>query len=224
MHKTLPSLFKIRTSQDSKTKVSANEKSKSPNSESGPVSSSDNSDSSKIARAETGSDSFLKSVVMDASASVDWSFFNPDYFRLNCRGGNAMIHAKYEGESIQPGVGAYFRYDAGTKNFQFPLVLTLTFNEFFRIFAGPIVSIGKPKLPGNSEQKIKNSFFPGIIGVTFSTPSFKIGKTLVSFVQDIHYTVFNDTDGAALSFNKSVTSGIVFATGLRVTLPLKSVL
>ena len=135
-----------------------------------------------------------------------------------------MIHARYAGKTLEPGLGTYIRYDAGTGNLQIPLVLSLTLNEFCRFFAGPVISFGKPHLPGNSDARIKNSFFPGIIGACFSTPSFKAGKTFISFVQDIHYTVFNDTDGGALSFSKSAASGLVFATGLRVTLPLNGVL
>jgi len=169
-------------------------------------------------------DTFLTSLIVDASISIDWSFFTPDYFRLNYRGFDTMIHARYAGKTLEPGLGTYIRYDAGTGNLQIPLVLSLTLNEFCRFFAGPVISFGKPHLPGNSDARIKNSFFPGIIGACFSTPSFKAGKTFISFVQDIHYTVFNDTDGGALSFSKSVASGLVFATGLRVTLPLNGVL
>ena len=169
-------------------------------------------------------DSFLQSLVLDASISADWNLFTSEYFRLNSRGFDTMIHARYAGKILQPGVGTYIRYDAGTGNFQLPLVISLTFNEYFRIFAGPVLALGSPSLPGDSDREIENSFFPGIIGACFSTPSVKVGKTFLSIVQDIHYTVFNETDGSALSFGKSFASGLVLATGIRVTLPLKSVL
>ncbi|WP_294428505.1 C40 family peptidase [uncultured Treponema sp.] len=172
----------------------------------------------------SSNDSFLKSLVVDTSVSLDWSFFTPEYFRLNSRGFDFMVHARYAGQTIQPGFGTYFRYDYGTKNFQIPMVLSLTLNEFFRVFAGPVVSFGSPTLPGKSTYKIKNSFFPGIIGACFSTPDLKVGKTSLSLVQDIHYTVFNDTDGSALTFSKSIPAGLTFASGIRVTLPLKNVL
>lgn len=58
----------------------------------------------------------------------------------------------------------------------------------------------------------------------FNSPSFKAGKTDVSFVQDIHYTVFNDTDGSALSALNSLATGLVFSSGVRVTLPLSTLL
>lgn len=175
-------------------------------------------------RRASGGHPFLSKVSLDSSLCVDWSFFTPDYFRLNCRGFDLMLHASYTGVSFQPGIGTYFRYDAGTKNFQFPLVLSLTPNEYLRVFAGPVLSTSGARLPGDSDHKTKTSFFPGIIGLCFSTPSFQIGKTLVSFVQDIHYTVFNETDGSALSLRNSLTTGIVFASGIKITLPLKNVL
>ena len=186
------------------------------------ASSGSSSNSNRFVR--SSGDSFAKSLILDASLSLDWSFFTPDYFRLNCRGFDTMIHARYAGKTLQPGFGTYIRYDAGTGNVQLPVVLSLTLNEFVRFFAGPVISIGTPHLPGKSNSEIKNSFFPGIIGAAFSTPSFQAGKTFISFVQDIHYTVFNDTDGGALSFSKSASTGLVFATGIRVTLPLNSVL
>lgn len=184
-------------------------------------SSGENSSSYTFVRSD--GDSFLQSLIVDASLSLDWSFFTSEYFRLNCRGGNSMIHARYAGKTIQPGVGTYIRFDAGTGNFQLPLVVSLTFNEYVRIFAGPVFALGNASLPGDSDRKIENSFFPGILGLCFSTPSLKIGKTFLSLVQDIHYTVFNDTDGSALPLSKSIPSGLVLSTGLRVTLPLKGV-
>lgn len=184
---------------------------------------SSNSDSS-TGNSSDGKTSFIKSLVVDASLCFDWSFCTPEYFRLNFRGFDSMIHAKYEGKILQPGLGTYIRYDAGTGNLQFPIVVTLTLNDFFRIFAGPVISFGNPSLPGDSDSKIENSVFPGIIGLSLSTPSVKIGKTSASLIQDIHYTVYNDTGGSALPFYKAFPTGLVFATGIRVTLPLRNVL
>ena len=188
------------------------------------TSSGSNSSSSNPYTANSSSGSFLSSLILDASLSWNWSFFTCDYFKLNSRGFDTMLHVRYAGNTLQPGLGTYIRYDAGTGNFQLPFVLSLTLNEYFRIFAGPVISLGTPYLPAKSNEKIQNSFFPGIIGACFSTPSFKAGKTFISFVQDIHYTVFNKTDGSALPFSKSIATGLVFTTGLRVTLPLKNVL
>ena len=169
-------------------------------------------------------DSFLKSLVLDASLGFDWSFFTPEYFRLNVRGFNTMIHARYAGQIFQPGIGSYIRFDSGTGNLQIPIVASLTVNEFIRIFAGPVIGIGQAYQPGDSDIEIENSFFPGILGICFNTPYLKAGKTLISLTQDFHYTVFNDTDGSALSPLKSFASGLVLSTGLRVTLPLRNVL
>lgn len=180
--------------------------------------------SSKSFSSKVAGNSFLQKLVADASVNLDWNFFTPDYFRLTWRGLDAMLHVRYEGKSFRPGFGTYIRYDAGTENLQIPFVFSLTLSDYVRAFAGPVLSIGRPELPGNSDEKIKNSFFPGILGICWNTPSLKAGKTEISFVQDIHYTVFNKTDSSALSPRKSIPSGLVFATGVRVTLPLKNLL
>lgn len=200
-------------------------------------SSSDSNSSSKKSEKKTSSKArtasayssskkteLLKNLVVDASFDVDWNFLTPDYFRLTWRGLDSMIHVHYEGEKFRPGIGTYIRYDAGTENVQIPLVFSLTFGDYVRAFAGPVFAIGTPTLPGNNDEEIKNSVFPGILGVCWNTPSIKAGKTEISFVQDIHYTVFNKTSNAAMSPRKSIPSGLVFATGIRVTLPFKNLL
>lgn len=170
------------------------------------------------------SQSFVKSLVADASASINWNFFTPENVRLTWRGLDSMIHVRYEGQKIKPGVGTYIRYDAGTGNLQLPLVISLTLNEYMRIFAGPVFYLWNPSLPGDSSREIKHSIFPGILGICWNTPSFKAGKTEICFAQDIHYTIFNDTDNSALSAKNSIPTGLVFASGIRVTLPLRNVL
>ena len=73
-----------------------------------------------------------------------------------------------------------------------------------------------------TDEEVKGSFFPGIIGVSLSTPSLKIGKVTGQVVQDISYTVFNNPDNSALSFTNSVSAGLVFFTGIRVTMDVGS--
>lgn len=172
----------------------------------------------------SGTNSFISSLIFDINLAIGWNFFTPDYFRLNWRGIDSLVHVRYAGNTLQPGIGTYIRYDAGTKNVQIPIVFSLTLSDYARIFAGPVISFGTPGVPGNSDEKIENSVFPGILGVCWNTPSFKAGKALISVFQDIHYTVFNKSNGGALSPKKSISSGLVFSTGIRVTLPLKNLL
>ena len=104
-----------------------------------------------------------------------------------------------------------------------PIVLSMNVGEYVKIYAGPVITFGDPTLP-DSDTKIKGSFFPGILGVSFQTPKIKAGKVGVSFAQDISYTIYNDTDGGAMPFHDSMATGLVFSTGVRVTLPLKNFL
>lgn len=204
--------------------IESDESSSSKNSSSqNTITASANSTSSAYSQTSQ-EDSFLSKLVLDGMFSVDWNFFTPEYFRLFFRGLTASAHATYNGKNLKPGIGTSFRWDTGTGVIQLPLVFSITMNEYFRIFAGPVFTLGTPYLPGNSNEKIKASTFPGILGVCWNTPSFKAGKTDISFSQDIHYTVFNGRDGAALNPIKSLATGIVFSSGIRVTFPLKALL
>ena len=91
------------------------------------------------------------------------------------------------------------------------------------MYLGPVINFGSPKIPG-SDKKNKGNSFPGIFGVSFQTPSLKIGKVKLSLVQDLDVTIFTRTDGHALSFSKGVGTGFVFSTGIRVTLPMSNFL
>lgn len=180
---------------------------------------------SSAKRSTARKNTFVSSIVMDGSLFLDWNGFTSKNVRLTFRGVSSLIHARFAGKTLQPGVGAFLRYDCGTGVFQMPLIASLSFGDYVRIFAGPVFSFGQPSLPGDSSTEIKASIYPGIMGVCWQTPPIFTTKNLsFSFVQDIHYTIFNRTNGAALSPIDSIASGLVFSTGMRVTLPLKQVL
>lgn len=169
------------------------------------------------------SGSFLSNVALDATLSCDWSLWLPRKFMINWRGITLTTVARYTNWAIQPGIGTQFKWNYGADCFQIPITFNLTFNDYVSVYLGPVITIGISKLPETYEP-INASFFPGIIGVTFSTPSIKAGKVNISISQDISYTVFNGTDGGALPVNEALSTGFVFSTGIRVTLPLNRVL
>lgn len=169
-------------------------------------------------------DRFLHRIVLDASLTFDWNFFTADSFQISPRGGSTMLHAMYDGGTFRPGVGSMICVNAKMGVVQLPIIVSLTLGDYFRFFFGPVITIGTPELPAKNAMDVKASFFPGIFGVCWQSPSFGVGKTRVSFQQDVHYTFFNDTDGSVLSLKNSIVSGLVFSTGARVTLPLANVL
>lgn len=170
-----------------------------------------------------GDGSWYSKIVFDATLFCDWNFFDTSRFMLNWRGISLETTARYTGWKFQPGIGTILRYNYGTKNFQIPIPISISFNDYVKIYAGPVINFGNPSLPGSS-QTARGSFFPGIIGASFQTPKLKAGKVGISFAQDISYTIYNDTDGGALPFYKSVGSGLVLSSGVRVTLPLSNLL
>ncbi len=169
----------------------------------------------------TDSVRFEDQLLFDTSVFFDWSLLSPRQFVFRYRGIDAGFHVSYTGWKLNPGAGFNLRFNTGLDCFQLPVILSLSMNDFIRVYAGPVFTFGDVKLI-DSDKVIKGSVFPGIIGISFSTPKWRIGKVSLQGAQDISYTVFNKPDGAALPFMESVAAGLVMYTGLRVTLPLST--
>ncbi len=164
---------------------------------------------------------FGDKLVFDTSVFFDWSLLSPRQFVFRYRGIDAEFHASYSGWSLTPGVGFILRFNTGLDTFQLPVVLSLSMNDYIRVYAGPVFTFHKVTLI-DTDKEIKGSVFPGIIGVSFSTPKWNIGRVGIQAVQDISYTVHNKMDGAALPFMESVAAGLVMYTGVRVSVPLSA--
>ena len=160
---------------------------------------------------------FLDSLTFDGIVACGWSLFSSNEFMLKWRGLNFETNVRISKWVLEPGFGFGIRYNYGIDVVQIPLIFSATLNDYVRFYAGPVITFGNPKMI-STEKEISSSFFPGILGVTFSTPSFSINKAKVQFIQDVSYTVFNNPDNAALSFIESASAGIVMFTGIKVTL------
>ena len=163
----------------------------------------------------------LNALVTDASLFCDWSLISPSSFMFQFRGIDLHTNIRYTKWILEPGIGLGFRFNIGMGVFQIPILFTATVNDYFRFYAGPVISFGNARMLESGEEA-KPSIFPGIIGVSFATPSLEIGKARAQLVQDISYTVFNKPDNSALSFTNSISAGLVLFTGIRVTLGLGS--
>jgi hypothetical protein len=164
----------------------------------------------------------LDALVGDASLFCDWSLFSPNAFMIQWRGIDLHTNIRYAKWPLEPGFGIGLRFNYGMGVFQIPLMFSATINDYFRFYAGPVFTIGRPRMMVTGEE-VQASIFPGIIGISVSTPSFNIGQAKCQVVQDISYTIFNNFDNSALSFTNSVSAGLVFFTGIRVTLGASSV-
>lgn len=167
---------------------------------------------------------YYSKVLLETTLTGDWQFFTANDFLLNWRGVTLDVHGRYQGKKFQPGVGFSFSYDSGMTFFKIPLYLSLSLDNGLRVYAGPVFSFGNPVEPGTADQavpdKVEASVFPGILGISWQSPNIDVGRVKMSFVQEIHYCVYNDTSGAALPFINSFAAGLVFSTGFRVTFPL----
>ncbi|MBQ5645805.1 MAG: hypothetical protein IIV07_01925, partial [Treponema sp.] len=116
------------------------------------------------------------------------------------------------------GIGTMIKWNYGVKSFQFPIIFSLSFGNFVKVYAGPVFTIGTSYQP-DTDEKIQASIFPGIIGVSWQTPSLTKGKYKIHLFQDFSYSVFNNMDNATLNFVDSVSAGFVLNSGIRVTFP-----
>lgn len=166
------------------------------------------------------SGSFVDDLVFDATTCVNWSLFSMNQFMLQYRGIDVQTTARYTGCLLEPGLGFCFRFNTGLGLFQMPVLFTATVNEYFRFYAGPVISFGRQGVLSGTDKTVSPSFFPGIIGIAITTPSFDVAGVKLQIVQDISYTVFNNTDNSALSFLESLSAGFVMSTGIKVSLPM----
>lgn len=157
--------------------------------------------------------------VADFSLCMDWSVLTAKDFILNFRGVSTSANLRYAAWSLEPGLGVMFRYDNKMGIIQLPIVLSLTFSDYLRAYAGPVVTFGDADVPG-IDHDAEGSIFPGIMGLSLSTPSWDLGAVKIALIQDIQYTVFNEKDGSALSARNSTASGLLLSTGVRLSLPL----
>ena len=163
--------------------------------------------------------SIAENVIFDCASFFDWSLFTPNEVMFRFRGVDIQTGVRYAKWLLEPGFDLALRINTSQKLFQMPLLFTATVNDYFKFYAGPVISFGHGCLVG-SDKEIKASFFPGIIGLSLSTPAIEAGSTKIQVVQDISYTIFNNTDNSALKFKESIGAGLVMYTGIRVSFPL----
>ena len=183
----------------------------------------DSSQSKKTTKSTAKPKTFSDMLVFDTSVFAAWSLLSPRQFVFRYRGIDSEFHASYAGWKLNPGAGFILRFNTGLDTFQIPVVLSLSMNDYIRVYAGPVFTFHDVTLIDTNTQ-IRGSVFPGIIGVSFSTPKWKIGSVGLQAVQDISYTVYNRMDGAAQPFMESVAAGLVMYSGIRISIPLSAFL
>ena len=159
----------------------------------------------------------LSSLTADATLFCNWSLISPKSFMFQWRGIDLQTNLRYSKWVLEPGLGFGLHFDYGLRIFQIPIYFSATVNDYFRFYAGPVISFGNASMVKTGEE-IKPSVFPGVLGISFSTPAFNIAKAKMQVVQDISYTVYNQMDNSALPLLESVSAGIIFSTGVRVTM------
>ena len=69
----------------------------------------------------------------------------PLYSSVN-RGVDIKLHAQYKKWKLSPGFGTIFRINTGLNTFQLPLIFSLSINDYFSFYAGPVFTFNDVKL------------------------------------------------------------------------------
>ncbi|WP_428770164.1 C40 family peptidase [Treponema sp. HNW] len=163
---------------------------------------------------------FILNTAFDFSGRLAWNFYTADGFRFNIRGVYFQAHMLYTRWMLQPGVGIDIRIMPPMKIAHLPLRFTLSVPYGFRIYAGPVFTIGKPQLSEKGIE-LKAPVFPGLFGINWQSPPIAAGEASLSFVQDLSWTIFKNPDNSRLSAQNAIASGMTFSSGIRVTVPTK---
>lgn len=172
--------------------------------------------------------SLASKFALEAWATCDWQLFKSNDFIINWRGLQANVGITFMDGVLGAALNTGLRYNFGTDALQFPITLGILFGECIRIYFGPIFSVGtshfglKYTTDCGTGDKTKAQIFPGILGISFTTPSFGNNKVRARFIQDFNYVYYTKKDGAPLSAKKAAASGLTFSTGVLVSIPFST--
>lgn len=178
------------------------------------------------------------SVYFNFDGYFDWNFFTSTEFAFMPKGVSLDAELQLNLWQINPGIMVRYRYPFGSpedftaldtiNNFEIPICLSLHLNDYVSFYAGPVLTRGivYPSIMDvdDDNAQIKNQIF-GIAGVSFRTPKIDLGSCELSLVQDISYTLYKPfykgADGyePLSTFNENFAKGLIFSTGISVTLP-----
>ncbi len=213
----LPSGSEQPVIEDDEEKVESKTETKSKNTKTKAESKAKDKENTKPAKKSGGFSS--DDLVFDFTAYFDWSLLSPRQFVFRFRGVDALLGVNYAGWTLEPGLGVAFRYNHGLDTLQIPVTVSIKLNDYIKVYAGPVFTLNDVILI-DTDKKIKGSIFPGVAGISFITPPFTLGAFEIKGVQDVSYTIYNNLDGASLSFMESLAAGFVMYTGIRVSFPL----
>ncbi|MBP3709633.1 MAG: C40 family peptidase [Treponema sp.] len=202
---------------DNKTTVTNNDAGNNGISSGNEASSCNSSSSRAHALNKNSRSAFLSNMQCSFSFASDWFFSNKQFFAPDFRGLSTQADIMFAFGKIYPGIGALIRWNKNVGVVQFPFVLILAITDYVRVYGGIVLTAGLPKAV-DSGKTIYAPIFPGTFGTSVNTPPLKLGIISLCLVQDICYTVFRHADGRALSAQDAITAGLVFSSGVRVTL------
>ncbi|GHV47386.1 hypothetical protein AGMMS49546_36930 [Spirochaetia bacterium] len=139
------------------------------------------------------------------------------------RGGSMQMHIAYKasvfGKSIRPGLELRPELDNTLGVFRVPLTLSLGLDDRFRIFGGPVLSVGDPVLQNGSTRRHYTGGY-GAVGITVAPFSFTMGRGKLAPYGEVAWQSYFSGPGQERNWNADFGAGLRISTGIRFTVDL----
>lgn len=143
-----------------------------------------------------------KTFRFDFRGSVLWDFTGGS---IPVRGTTVTASAQWvKGVSYFPGVTAGFTWDSRQEIISMPLYISLTSPSGFSLF------LGSQLILYSGGEGSKDFFFPGIIGLSWTSKTRKVGPLDIAFYQSMEYVIIPEDNDKS----EKLPHGFRLATGL----------
>jgi probable lipoprotein NlpC len=154
------------------------------------------------------------------AAAPTWNTSAADIGVIRGAAGQIRLGAEVEpfGQPMLLGVELRPEWDGALGVFRIPLTLSWGINDRFRVFAGPVLSIGDAALSisGESRPYIGGTSWFGAAGITFAPFAFKAARVSFAPYGELAWQSYS-YDGSDKNFWADFAAGFRFSTGLSCT-------
>jgi probable lipoprotein NlpC len=139
------------------------------------------------------------------------------------RGGALLGRLAYHfGGSDHPlslGVELRPEWDGDLGVFRFPLTLSIGAGDVLRVFAGPVLSLGRPVLstPTGERYYTGGTSWFGTVGLTLTPLSFRAGQGILSVYGEFAWQSYTAGSGQGENWIADMSAGLRISTGLCYT-------
>jgi probable lipoprotein NlpC len=182
--------------------------------------SKDNNDRNDTKRTREKRDKSASNLLIGFAAAPTWNTSAIDIGVIRGAAGHIRLGAEVKpfGQPMLLGVELRSEWDGALGVFRIPLTLSWGINDKFRVFAGPVLSIGDAALSisGENRSYTGGTSWLGAAGITFAPFALKIARVNLSPYGELAWQSYF-YDGDDRNLGADFAAGFRFSTGLSCT-------